>query len=100
MRTPVKIILGLLAALILAVVLVTVAVVVLVDPDEYRGVISREVEKRTGRQLTIDGSLSLSLFPCCGLSIGRTALSNPPGFPEGTFASVEQPGSVSGSGRF
>jgi AsmA protein len=75
-----KILLGL---VVLLVVLVGIAVVVLplvIDPNDYKKEIAASVEKQTGRTLTIEGDLALSVFPWLGLDIGPTQLSNAEGF--------------------
>lgn len=88
MKTPVKILLGLVALVVLGLLLVIVAVAVLVDPNDYRDDIEQAVQAQTGRELKIDGELTLSLWPCCGLALGPTSLSNPPGFDTPQFASI------------
>jgi AsmA protein len=79
-------IVGIAVALLVAVV---VAVALFVEPDDYRDTLSRAVETQTGRTLTLDGELSLSLFPCCGLAVGGATLSNPPGFGGEHFAKID-----------
>jgi AsmA protein len=74
--------------------LVLVAVIIggiflFVDPNEYKGEISTAVQEATGRQLTIDGDIKLSIYPWLGLSLGATQLSNARGFGDSPFASVE-----------
>lgn len=78
--------LGLLVALILVAVIV---VPLVIDPNDYRDEINNLVEKQTGRELTIEGDLELSVFPWLGLEIGKTRLGNAPGFGPDPFASIE-----------
>jgi len=59
--------------------LLTAAILLLVDPNDYRDDITTAVQDATGRELNIDGDLSLSLFPWLGLSLGETRLSNAAG---------------------
>ncbi|MBS93431.1 MAG: hypothetical protein CL799_03150 [Chromatiales bacterium] len=75
--------------LILLSILLSVAVSILVDPNDYRAEIETAVADATGRTLTIDGELSLKTFPCCGVRLGSLSLSNPPGFPDKPFASID-----------
>jgi AsmA protein len=60
--------------------LVSVALVLFFDPNEYRDEISAVVKDSTGRDLTIEGDLSLSLFPWLAIEVGRTELGNAEGF--------------------
>jgi AsmA protein len=75
--------------LVLLSILLSVAVYMLVDPNDYRAEIETAVTDATGRTLSIDGELSLKTFPCCGIRLGALSLSNPPGFPDQPFASIE-----------
>lgn len=68
----------------------SVAVLVLVDPNDYRDEIAAAVEEQTGRQLRIDGDLSLDVFPCCGVALGPLELGNPAGWEQQEFAAVER----------
>ena len=78
------------AALLGLLLLLAAAILLLVDPNDYRDDITAAVQNATGRELNIEGDLSLSLFPWLGLSLGETRLSNAAG--EGVekdFARVE-----------
>ncbi len=57
------------------------ALVLLVNPNDFKPLIKEQVEAKTGRQLTMDGDIEWSFFPSLGLSISDVALSNPVGFP-------------------
>lgn len=84
---------GLLVAAGAALALLVLAIIVLpmvVDPNDYKPQISQAVESATGRSLMIEGDLDLSVFPWLGLAIGRTELSNAPGFGEQPFARVDE----------
>lgn len=70
------------------VLLLIAAIVLLVDPNDYRDDITTVVQDATGRELDIKGELHLSVFPWLGLSLGETRLSNAPGFAEKDFARV------------
>ncbi len=76
--------LGLLVALVL---LTVIAVLVFVDPNDYRDEIGKRVHEATGRTLAI-GKIDLSLFPWVGLELREVALGNAAGF-EGDFARLE-----------
>jgi len=78
------------AALLGLLLLLVVAILLLVDPNDYRDDITAAVQDATGRELSIEGDLSLSLFPWLGLSLGETRLSNAAGEDtEKDFARVE-----------
>ena len=83
-------ILGILAitAVVVAVFAATVFVLVF-DPNDYKDKISEGVREATGRELTIEGDLHLSLFPWLAIEMGRAELGNAPGFDATPFASFE-----------
>jgi AsmA protein len=85
----IKIILGLVGAIILLVVAIAIALPFLIDPNDYKDRIATLVEEKTGRALTIEGDIGLSVFPWLGLDIGPTRLSNAQGFGEQPMASME-----------
>ena len=73
--------------------LIIVAVVVLpmiIDPNDYKPEIAEAVESNTGRTLSMEGDLKLSVFPWLGIGIGQSELSNAKGFSAQPFAQVEQ----------
>lgn len=75
---------GLLLLLALAVLLP-----LLVDANSFKPDIEAAVEDATGRELVIEGELSLSVIPWLGIELGRTRLGQPEGFESGDFASIE-----------
>lgn len=80
-------------ALILLVTIVVIAASVFVatfDAAKYKPEIIEQVEKATGRQMTIDGDIQLSVFPWVGLSVGNVTLGNAPGFSAKPFAEIQQ----------
>jgi len=66
---------------------------VVVDPNKYKGDISRIVKEKTGRELVFEGDVKLNFFPWLGLETGRVSLGPSPvigaGFGPGPFASVQ-----------
>ena len=70
-------------------VLAAIALVVFFDPNDFRQQISAQVEKSTGRELTIEGDLSISFFPWLAVEIGRTSLGNAEGFGDEPFLSFD-----------
>ena len=70
-----------LAGLILTLaVLIVIAIVVIpqvVDPNDYRDKITELVKDKTGRDLRLDGDLSVSVFPWLGVRTQGLSLSQP-----------------------
>ncbi|MDH3749312.1 MAG: AsmA family protein, partial [Gammaproteobacteria bacterium] len=61
-------ILGIVAVLVIA----AIAFVLLFDPNDFREDIAAEVQRKTGRELVIEGDLELSLFPWLAINVGKT----------------------------
>jgi AsmA protein len=51
------------------------ALVATFDPNKYKGELARVVKEKTGRTLTVEGKISLSVFPSIGVDVGKTSLS-------------------------
>lgn len=66
------------------------AILLLVDPNDYRDEIAQQVEKATGRELTIEGDIDLTFFPWLGLELGRTRLADAPGYGEQPFLALDR----------
>jgi len=75
-------------ALVGLIVLAMVAIVVLVDPNDYRDDIAKLVQQKTGRPLEIRGKLGLKLFPWIALEVNDVRLGNPPGYGSDPFLTV------------
>lgn len=86
MRTLLKVI----AAIILLLVVTLAALPFIIDPNDYKDEISEQVEKTTGRTLTLQGDIGLSVFPWVALELGPMSLSNAEGFESDYFAEVEK----------
>jgi AsmA protein len=80
---------GIVGAIGLAVV-AAVAMYLFFDPNDFRDDISAQVKAATGRDLVIEGDLSLSIFPWIAVNIGRTWLGNADGFGDEPFLSFEE----------
>jgi len=88
-----KVVKTLLVAVVSLVILVAVglaAVIMLLNPNDFKLQIIELVEKQTGRQLSIEQPLELTVFPSIGLSTGDVRLSNAKGFAETNFAQFDQ----------
>lgn len=88
MSKPVKIIGIAAASLVVVIVAAMVLATVLIDPNDYKDEISKAVFDSTGRQLTFDGDIKLSVFPWVGVTTGGVTLSNAPGFSEKNMLSL------------
>jgi AsmA protein len=77
---------GLVALVVVAVTLI----VLFVDPNDYRDRIAGIVERETGRKLTLNGDLKLSVFPWLALQTGAASLSEAPGFGDEPFISIKE----------
>lgn len=81
----IAIIIGVLISAVLALVL-------LVNPNQFRPLIVEQAKKQTGLDLVIEGNISWSFFPSIGFELGRTELRNPQGFTAPNLFKVEQVG--------
>jgi AsmA protein len=79
-----------LGGLVALIVLGLVAILVFVDPNDYRDDIATWVEEKTGRPLTIRGELGLKVFPWIAIDIHDVTLGNPPGYGSEPFLTVQQ----------
>lgn len=67
-----------------------ISIMLLFDPNDYRDDIEQLVQRTTGRELDIEGELSVSIFPWLAIEIGSTRLGNAAGFGDEPFASFER----------
>ncbi len=79
-----------LGALVALIVVLILAVVLFVDPNDYRDEIAARVEQQTGRKLNLSGDLKLSFFPWLALETGPASLSDAPGFGDEPFVSINE----------
>ncbi|WP_333874281.1 AsmA family protein [Methylobacter sp.] len=90
MGKPLKIILSTIAAMILLLIAVACILPFVIDPNDFKPDIAAAVKEKTGRELTLDGDLKLSLLPWLGISTGKIALSNAAGFQDRPFTTIEE----------
>ena len=69
-------------AIVLVIVLGISALLALVDPNQFKPLITEQVKKATGRELVISGDIGWRFFPSIGFSLGQTEFRNPAGFAE------------------
>ena len=82
-----------LAGVVLLLVLIISAWLVLrivINPNDFKPQIIVAIKQQTGRDINIAGDLELQIFPQLGLLLGKTQISNPPGFDQTPFAYVDQ----------
>ena len=89
MKKLLKILASLVGVAVVLIVAVIIAAPFLFDPNEQKPRIEALVKSKTGRDLSIQGDVSLSVFPWLGVSVGRLTLGNAPGFEAKTFAQVD-----------
>ena len=82
-----KIGLILLALVVLVIVLLAVVVPQFIDPEDVRDAITQAATEQTGRDVKIEGELSLRTFPCCSIRMADASVSNPPVIEGDGFAS-------------
>lgn len=84
MKLLLKISLALVSLLLIAVI----GFVLLFDPNDYKEELINIAKDKTGRELSIPGDISLSLFPWIGLDLGAIEISNAKGFGKKPFAKM------------
>ena len=84
-----KFLFGLVLAVVLLVAAAAVIIPLVVDPNDFKEEIVEQVKQATGRDLSIEGDIELSVFPWLGVELGSLALSQPEGFGDEPFAAVE-----------
>lgn len=90
MNRLLKTLLIIVAGIVGIVIFASLALTLFFDPNDYRDDISAGVKEVTGRDLTIEGDLSLSLFPWLAIEVGRTELGNAAGFSDKPFMRFEK----------
>lgn len=64
-----------LGAVVALIVIAIAALVATFDPNKYKGELARVVKEKTGRTLSVDGTIKLSFYPSIGVAVGKTSLS-------------------------
>ena len=83
---------GLLFALLLLLVGAIIILPMVIDPNDYKTQITDLVKQKTGRELSIQQDLKLSVFPWLGIETGQVILGNAAGFGAQPFAQIAQLG--------
>jgi AsmA protein len=87
-----KWILALVGIVVTLLVVATVVLPMVVDPNDYKDEISAAVSKKTGRELTIGGEIKWSVFPSIGLELSDVSLGNPEEFGEQPMLDIGEAG--------
>jgi len=89
MGRVVRVILWLVGGFLTLFVVAAVALYLFFDPNDFREEISKSVKSQTGRDLTIEGDISLDLFPWLAVEVGKSSLGNASGFGDEPMVSFE-----------
>src|SRR5690348_4690987 len=73
-----------------AIIIAVIAVRLIVNPNDYKGRIEQAVKTSTGRDLSLEGPIRLSIFPWIAVQFGPASLGNPPGFGSQPFANLQR----------
>src|SRR5215475_3202260 len=85
-----KILGGIVAGLVALVVLVLLGVWLFVNPNNFKPRIVSTVKQATGRDLSLQGDIKLSVFPWIALQLGPASLGSPPEFKGAPFLSFNR----------
>jgi AsmA protein len=78
-----------LCVLVVLIIAAVVAVPLLVPADRMKSELIAQVKAATGRDLSIGGKVSVSVFPSVSVQMADVALANPPGFTAKTLAHLD-----------
>ena len=84
-----KLFIKLALAFIIIIVIAVITFATLFDPNDYKEEIIDVVKEKTGRELSIPGDITLSLFPWIGIDLGAIEISNAKGFGKQPFAKMK-----------
>ncbi len=82
-------ILGIAAAILGVLVLILIALPFLIPMESYRGPIADAASTATGRMVSIEGDLRLTIYPELGVSAGAVSMANAAGAREPQMVSVD-----------
>lgn len=90
MGRPAKIFAWVIAAVLAVFALAAIALTLFFDPNDFREEIATAVHDSTGRELRIEGDISVQLFPWLAVEVGRAVLGNAEGFGDEPFAEFDE----------
>jgi AsmA protein len=91
-RKTLKILAIVFGTLVLLVVVGIVVLMLVFDPNQYKGQVIQIVKDKTGRELKIEKKIGWSFFPALGIEAGGLELSNAAGFGKEPFAKIDAAG--------
>jgi AsmA protein len=74
MKRAIRIITGLLIAILLIIIIIISGLVLFINPNQLKPVLINEVQKKSGYELSIDGNLSWSFYPRIGIKAAAMTL--------------------------
>lgn len=80
------------AALLIVVLGAIAALVILVNPNQFKPLLVEQTKKQTGLDLVIEGDIGWQFFPSIGFELGKTELKNPSGFSSPNLFKVDSVG--------
>jgi len=89
MGRPAKILAWIFAAIFAVFALAAIALTFFFEPNDFREEIADAVHDSTGRELHIDGEISVQLFPWLAVAIGHTTIGNAEGFGDEPMAEFD-----------
>lgn len=92
MKKFLKWIFALVGIVVVLLVIATVVLPMVIDPNDYKEEISDAVAKKTGRDLTIGGEIKWTVFPSIGLELSDVTLGNPDGFGDQPMLDIGEAG--------
>ncbi len=88
MKKPLRLGLKIFTALVLLLIVVSLILPFIIDPNDYKDEIISRVKQETGRELAIPGDITLSVFPWLGVQLGEVSFGNAPGFGDQPMARI------------
>ena len=84
-----KLLIGL-GVVVLLLIVAIVVVPMLIPLERYKSEIQQQAKKQTGRDLRIDGDISLSVFPTIAVSVANVGFANAPGAATPEMATIDR----------
>ena len=88
MKKFITVILGIVGLVVVLVIALAIFVATL-DPNDYKDTIAEQVQKETGRQISLNGDIRLSYYPWLGIELNDVTLANPAAFGKEPFLHVD-----------
>lgn len=92
MKRGLKILVGVVVALVLVIVVALAGVLLFFNPNDYKSQINAAIRSEIGRPVTIQGQIRLSVFPWLGIKLGRVSVANAEGFGDQPLATMQSAG--------